>query len=55
MAAIKETTFIIKLSELVKENSNTSNSSEFDTLPKTIEEIVQELVPKHVVVEVVKA
>jgi hypothetical protein len=52
MAAIKETIFIIKLSELVRENSSTIDSSEFDTLPKIIEEVVQELVPKHVVVEV---
>jgi hypothetical protein len=55
MAAIKEITFIIKLSELVREKSNTGDNSEFDTLPKTIEEIVQELVPKNVVVEVEKA
>jgi hypothetical protein len=55
MAAIKETTFSIKLSELVRENSNTDDNSEFDTLSKTIEEIVQELVPKNIVVEVVKA
>jgi hypothetical protein len=55
MAAIKETTFIIKLNELVREKSNTGDNSEFDTLSKTIEEIVQELVPKSIIVEVEKA
>lgn len=53
MAAIKETIIIVKLSELVKDNNSPVN--EFTDVEKSIEEIVQQLVPQTVIVEVERA
>lgn len=50
MAKIQETIFIVKLSQLVR---NTDSSfGEFGDLPATLEQVVQELVPGGVIVEV---
>jgi hypothetical protein len=54
MAKIEETVFVVKLSQLVRDNDNTERTG-FDELPKTIEEVVQQLVSSDVVVEVEKA
>lgn len=55
MAKIVETVFVVKLSQLVRENSADITSVGFDDLPKTIEEVVQQLVAGDVLVEVEKA
>jgi hypothetical protein len=54
MAKIEETVFVVKLSQLVRDNDTTDRTG-FDELPKTIEEVVQQLVSSDVVVEVEKA
>jgi hypothetical protein len=54
MAKIEETVFVVKLSQLVRDNDNAERTG-FDELPKTIEEVVQQLVAADVVVEVEKA
>jgi len=55
MAKIVETVFVVKLSQLVRDNPADVDSTGFDDLPKTIEEVVQQLVPADVIVEVDKA
>lgn len=55
MAKIEETVFVVKLSQLVRDNDTGKNRVGFDELPKTIEEVVQQLVASDVVVEVEKA
>ena len=62
MAQIAETVFVVKLSQLVRDNPPDVESSglvpgqvTFDDLPRTIEEVVQQLVPGDVLVEVEKA
>lgn len=54
MAKIEETVFLIKLSKLVKDKQDIAELG-FDELPATIEEVVQQLVPADVIVEVEKA
>jgi hypothetical protein len=55
MAKIVETVFVVKLSQLVRENPADVESTGFDDLPKTIEEVVQQLVESDILVEVEKA
>jgi len=55
MAKIQETIFVIKLSQLVKEKSDKLANTGFDNLEETLEQVVQELVAKDVVVEVERA
>lgn len=55
MARIEETVFVIKLSQLVKDKQTMDVPSDWEQLPANIEQIVQELVPADVVVEVEKA
>lgn len=55
MAKIVETVFVVKLSQLVRDNPVDVESIGFDDLPKTIEEVVQQLVAGDVLVEVEKA
>lgn len=55
MAKIVETVFVVKLSQLVKDNSFEVESVGFDELPKTIEEVVQQLIASDVLVEVERA
>lgn len=55
MAKIVETVFVVKLSQLVRDNPVDVESTGFDELPKTIEEVVQQLVASDVLVEVEKA
>jgi hypothetical protein len=55
MAQIKETIFVVKLSQLVKDRSADIDQTEFDELPSTIEQVIQELVASDVLVEVEKA
>lgn len=55
MAKIEETILIVKLSRLVKEKNEAVNKTDFDELPATIEQVVQELVSSDVIVEVEKA
>lgn len=54
MAKIEETIFVVKLSRLVRDHG-ISSPPDFDELPVTIEQVVQELVPSDVVVEVERA
>jgi hypothetical protein len=54
MAKIVETVFVVKLSQIVRDSSGDA-SPEFDELPKTIEEVVQQLVASDIIVEVVQA
>ena len=54
MAKIVETTFTVKLSQLIKDKGVISDKTSFDDLPATIEQVVQELVADDVVVEVIK-
>jgi hypothetical protein len=53
MAKIQETIFVIKLSQLVRDRGGDGNT--FADLPATIEQVIQELVPGDVVVEVEQA
>ena len=56
MAKIVETIIIVKLSQLVRDNEpGTTAPAVFTELPATVEQVVQELVGKDVVVEVEKA
>ena len=55
MAKIVETVFVVKLSQLVRDNATDVESTGFDDLPKTIEEVVQQLVAGDVIVEVDRA
>ena len=55
MAKIVETVFVVKLSQLVRDNPIDVESTGFDDLPKTIEEVVQGLVASDIIVEVVQA
>jgi hypothetical protein len=55
MAKIVETVFVVKLSQLVRDNPIECDSTGFDDLPKTIEEVVQQLVASDVLVEVERA
>jgi len=55
MAKIKETIFIVKLSQLVRDNPTSTDVTGFEELPKTIEEVVQQLVANDVIVEVIEA
>lgn len=55
MAKIEETIFIVKLSQLVRDRGDVSEKTGFDELPRTIEEVVQQLVADDVLVEVEKA
>lgn len=52
MAQIKETVFVVKLSQLVKDRAVDVDQTGFDDLPATIEQVVQELVASDVIVEV---
>jgi len=54
MAKIKETIFVVKLSQLVRDNPTTVDATGFSELPKTIEEVVQQLVASDVLVEVIE-
>jgi hypothetical protein len=54
MAKIQETIFIVKLSQLVRDR-NDETQSDHEDLPATIEEVVQQLVSSDVIVEVEKA
>lgn len=54
MAKIEETIFVVKLSRLVRDHG-TASPPDFDELPVTIEQVVQELVSSDVVVEVERA
>jgi hypothetical protein len=53
MAKIQETIFVIKLSQLVRDRGGDGNT--FADLPATIEQVIQELVPGDVIVEVEQA
>jgi len=55
MAKIKETIFVVKLSQLVRDNPTNVDATGFSELPKTIEEVVQQLVASDVLVEVIEA
>lgn len=55
MAKIIETIFVVKLSQLVKNNTEEIDSDVFNELPLTIEQVVQELVSQDVIVEVERA
>lgn len=55
MAKIEETIFVVKLSKLVRDSGEACESTGFDELPATIEEVVQQLVAGDVIVEVEKA
>lgn len=55
MAKIIETVFVVKLSQLVRDNPTDVESTGFDELPGTIEEVVQQLVAGDVLVEVERA
>jgi hypothetical protein len=55
MAKIVETVLVVKLSQLVRDNPSDLVSDGFEDLPKTIEEVVQQLVASDVLVEVEKA
>jgi hypothetical protein len=55
MAKIVETVFVVKLSQLVRDNPTDVESTGFGELPKTIEEVVQQLVAGDILVEVVEA
>lgn len=55
MAKIVETVFVVKISQLVKDNVNEVHSTSFDDLPSTLEEVVSGLVSKDCVVEVEQA
>lgn len=55
MAQIKETIFVVKLSQLVKDKAADVEQTGLDDLPSTIEQVVQELVASDVLVEVEKA
>lgn len=52
MAKIIETVFLVKLSQIVKDNADSIDRSGFEELPGTLEQVVQELVSDNVVVEV---
>lgn len=54
MAKIEETLFVVKLSRLVRDRGDTADSTGFEELPDTIEEVVQQLVASDVIVEVEK-
>jgi hypothetical protein len=54
MAKIKETIFLVKLSQLVRDRGDSADVTGFDELPATIEEVVQQLVASDVIVEVVE-
>jgi hypothetical protein len=53
MAKIQETIFVIKLSQLVRDRGGDGNT--FSDLPATLEQVIQELVPSDVIVEVEQA
>lgn len=53
MAKIQETIFVIKLSQLVRDRGGDGNT--FSDLHTTLEQVIQELVPSDVVVEVEQA
>ena len=55
MAKIEETIFVVKLSQLVRDRGDAAEKTGYDELPKTIEEVVQQLVASDVLVEVEKA
>lgn len=57
MAKIVETVFVVKISQLVKNNSDTEDQSNYnyEELSSTLEEVVTKLVSKDCVVEVEKA
>lgn len=55
MAKIVETIFLVKISQLVKNNSDEVNKNDFDDLPSTLEEVVNGLVSNDCVVEVERA
>lgn len=55
MAKIVETVFVVKLSQLVRDNPVDAESTGFADLPTTIEEVVQQLVASDVLVEVERA
>jgi len=55
MAKIKETIFLVKISQLVKNNYETVDQPGLDDLSATLEEVVQGLVSSDCVVEVEQA
>lgn len=55
MAKIVETVFIVKISQLVKDKNDKTPNQEFEDLPITIEQVVQELVSNDAIVEVERA
>ena len=55
MAKIKETIFLVKISQLVKNNHETVDQTGLEDLPGTLEEVVQGLVSSDCVVEVEQA
>lgn len=54
MAKIEETVLVIKLSQLRKD-TDSSEQTGYDDLIPTIEEVVQQLVGRDVIVEITKA
>lgn len=55
MAKIVETIFLVKISQLVKNNQEAEGQASFEDLPATLEEVVNGLVTSDCVVEVEKA
>lgn len=55
MAKIKETIFLVKISQLVKNNHEPADQTGLEDLPATLEEVVQGLVSSDCVVEVEQA
>ena len=57
MAKIVETVFVVKISQLVKNNSDTEDQSKYnyEELSSTLEEVVTKVFSKDCVVEVEKA
>lgn len=55
MAKIVETVFVVKISQLVKNNIDTTDQLNYEELSTTLEEVVAKLVSSNCVVEVEKA
>ena len=55
MAKIKETIWLVKISQLVKNNQESTNQTGLEDLQSTLEEVVQGLVSSDCVVEVEQA
>ena len=55
MAKIQETILVVKLSQMVRDRGRVGEQNTFADLPSTIEQVIQELVPGDVIVEVEQA